>query len=216
MFTNHNLESPLALILCAVLLGGLFLVCIFPFLNGSLKQRLHLPTPKLSLSELVKIYLNPRTVLRAIGYGMKKLHRMLKGWECVPKSRTVFRLVNNHSATNSVSGGVGNNKLSAGSWRNLLRVGRRKNEGMCEIWMPKMNPNLPDEQRHILSVVSDEYIDGSWITIYACLKSEWKPRADYIQTEADEILNPRYTCTHNGDDTHKSKDVAKPNERGQR
>ena len=59
-------------------------------------------------------------------------------------------------------------------------------------------------------------IDGSWITIYACLKSEWKPRADYIQTEADEILNPRYTCTHNGDDTHKSKDVAKPNERGQR
>jgi hypothetical protein len=184
-------------------------VFILPFLYCSLKQRLHLSSSKPSLSELVKIYLNPRTALRAVSDGVEKLHRMLKGWKCVTKTGMVFRLVNNHSATNPVSGSVGNNKLSAGSWRNLLRVGRRKNKGMCEIWMPKMNPNLPDEQRHILSVVSDEYIDGSRITIYACIKSEWNPRLDYIQSEADEVFNQSYPCNHNSGDTHKSYSVTK-------
>jgi hypothetical protein len=197
-----------------VLLGCLFLVCILPFINGSLKHRLHLSTPKPSLSELVKIYLNPRTALRAVGDGMEKLHRMLKGWECVIKSGTIFRLFYRNPPSNPIAETHSNNKLSTGFWRNLLCLGRLKNKRVREMWMPKMNPNLPDEQRHILSVVSDDYIDGSRITIYACLKSEWKPSLDYIQAEPDEILNPSYACNHNGENTHKSKDVAKqPNEK---
>ena len=196
-----------------ILLGCLFIVCILPFLNRSLKQRFHLSTTKPSLLELVKIYLNPRTALRAVGDGMEKLHRMLKGWKCVTKSGMILRLFYRNPPSNPIAGTKGNNKLSTVFWRNLLCLRRLKNKRVCEMRMPKMNPNLPYEQRHILSVISDEYIDGSRITIYACLKSEWNPRLDYIQSEPDEIFNPSDACNHKSCDYHKTTSAAKqPNE----
>ena len=88
---------------------------------------------------------------------------------------------------------------------------------MREVWLPKMNPNLPDEERPILRVVSDEYIDGCWITTYAYLKPERNPDLHKIQCGADQIFNPSCDCNNNGGDAHKSKDVAKhPNVPNQR
>jgi hypothetical protein len=170
------------------LLGCLLIVCIFPFLNGSLKLWLQLPAPKPSLLELVKIYLNPRCALIAVRNGVKKLCWILPRWRSITKARMILIQRNIHILDKSAPAGKRNDKLSALTRLNLLRFVGFKNKRISEVRMPEVDTRFPYNERGVLRAISNTYEDGSWITTYAYVEPESEPSRQSIQAHLVEIV----------------------------
>ena len=170
------------------LLGCLLIVCIFPFLNGSLKLWLQLPAPKPSLLELVKIYLNPRCALIAVRNGVKKLRGMLPRWQSIAKARMILVSLNVHSLDKTATVRKWYGILYALTWGNLLRLVRLEPKCVGEVWMPKVDTHVPYNQGGVLRAISNAYEDGSWITTYAYVEPESEPSRQSIQAHLVEVV----------------------------
>ena len=178
------------------LLGGFAMCCLLPLLYSSLKKRLHLSTPKLSLLEFVKIYLNPRTLLWTVGDGVEKLRGMLKRWHIFQR-RMHLALVNNQSPRDSATQRKRNGKLLVGSWLNLLLRCRLKHETISVIGLPEMDANLMNTKGCVFRPISDIYENGSRITTYAYVEAECEPSFQSVQSHLVEVVKHSKTkCAH--------------------
>ena len=127
------------------------------------------PAPKPSLLELVKIYLNPRTLWFAVCDGSKKVCGTVKRWISIKISWRLLDILP------VLDGRVTerNEKIFGGSWLNLLLAKWRKQKRISVIRASEVNPNGLNEKRHILRVTSDRNVNGRRIISYACSDAEW-------------------------------------------
>jgi hypothetical protein len=162
-------------------LGCFFIGSLLSSLNALRKQRGNLASPKSSLLELVKIYLNPRTLWVAVGDSSKKVCGTVKRWVSV---EIPWRLLDILPVLDG-RGCERNEKIFGGSWLNLLLAKWRKQKRIGVIGPSEVNPNRLDEKWHILRVTSDRNINGRRVVSYAYSDSEWQ--ASLYRVEAHPV-----------------------------
>jgi hypothetical protein len=183
------LDAPSAL----AFLGFLFLLWLCARKNRR-KFSLNTPLAELSTFEFIKVYLNPRISLVAIGDCLKKVCTAAKGWIIV-FAELWWCFLELITMDFSFGVRVRQEKIKLRFWRNLNRSPRQQNEGIVVKSASIMDADTMDEKRGVFRLV-DKRNEKNWRSLtWVCsgesvsINSKWDSSFQNIQAEPDKIFN---------------------------